>query len=213
MTGSGTASASQSGMNAKNASHTAPFHLLIRSRDPVRSGALEELVRRAGHRATPCAATDEVPEHLLDRLPDGILVFRGDTAGDELAWASRVRERLACGLILATEQWDRALAKAAAAAGFDAFLSIPATPASLNLALFQAEAVRLQMGTLRDQTADLARRLAERKLIERAKGVLMTRRQFSEEQAFRAMRSEAMRRRISLACLSAELLDEENGGP
>ncbi len=59
---------------------------------------------------------------------------------------------------------------------------------------------------LRRQVAELEQRLTERKLIERAKGLLMTRKLLNEEQAFRTMRSEAMRRRISLAQLAEELL-------
>lgn len=107
---------------------------------------------------------------------------------------------------MASNKWNPTLAKAALSAGYDAFLSIPATAESLNLALLQAEAQYCHHRHLDNQVAELEQRLEERKLIEKAKGLVMAQRKLSEEEAFRSMRTESMRRRISMARLAEELL-------
>jgi len=70
----------------------------------------------------------------------------------------------------------------------------------------------MELNHLKERVRELEQRLAERKLIEKAKGVVMLTKQLSEEQAFRMLRSEAMDRRISLAKLAEELLDSKPGG-
>lgn len=143
----------------------------------------------------------------MKRLPDSILVLHTPADTDTLRFPGQLRNKLDCLLILAADNWDWALAKAAANAGYDAFLSTPATPDSVHLSLLQAETGRMGVIQLRQQVAELEHRLAERKLIERAKGLLMARKQLNEEQAFRTMRNEAMRRRINLARLASEILE------
>jgi len=70
----------------------------------------------------------------------------------------------------------------------------------------------MELNHLKERVRELEQRLAERKLIEKAKGVVMLTKQLSEEQAFRMLRSEAMDRRISLAKLAEELLDSKTRG-
>ena len=50
-------------------------------------------------------------------------------------------------------------------------------------------------------------KLAERPVIERAKGLLMSRRNMPEEEAYRALRSMAMKRQQKLAEVAQQLLD------
>ena len=49
--------------------------------------------------------------------------------------------------------------------------------------------------------------LAERKLIERAKGILMERRQLTEAEAYALLRSQAMQNGLRLAELSRQLIN------
>ncbi|WP_246880860.1 ANTAR domain-containing response regulator [Chromobacterium violaceum] len=54
--------------------------------------------------------------------------------------------------------------------------------------------------------AEVEQRLADRKLIERAKGILMRRRQLDEEEAYAVLRSQAMKSGLRLAELSRQLI-------
>ncbi len=49
--------------------------------------------------------------------------------------------------------------------------------------------------------------LLDRKLVERAKGILQRRRRLSEEQAYRLMRNNSRRRRVPMANLAKEIIE------
>ncbi len=55
-----------------------------------------------------------------------------------------------------------------------------------------------QLRTLEAEVADLAERLETRKLVDRAKGALMTQLKISEAEAFRWIQKTAMDRRLSM---------------
>src|SRR5688500_5960460 len=60
---------------------------------------------------------------------------------------------------------------------------------------------------LRGQLAEANLKLAERKLIERAKGMLMKSRQLDEEAAYAALRKAAMDRNVKLAEIAQRIVD------
>lgn len=199
-------------MNLNPVTHDQSFKVLIWRPDGIPSSGLEQQLHRAGHCPVCCSAPDNLLDTVLKRLPDSIMVLHNPADTGTLRLAGQLRTTRDCPLILAAGNWNGTLAKAAAVAGYDAFLSIPATPDTVHVSLLQAEAGHMRIARLREQTTELEQHLAERKLIERAKGLLMTRKHLNEEQAFRTMRSEAMRRRISLARLASEILDTGAAG-
>ena len=60
---------------------------------------------------------------------------------------------------------------------------------------------------LREELADIHRRFDERKLVDRAKGILMRARQISEEEAFRVLRSAAMHAKQRVGQVSQQVID------
>jgi response regulator NasT len=63
---------------------------------------------------------------------------------------------------------------------------------------------------LLDELSDTRQKLAERKVIERAKGLLMTRHRLSEDQAYQKLRSMAMNKNLKLAEIAQRILDVED---
>ena len=61
--------------------------------------------------------------------------------------------------------------------------------------------------SLKRELADAKTQLAERKDVERAKGILMTQRQLTEEEAFQALRKFAMDRGIKMADAATRVID------
>jgi response regulator NasT len=76
----------------------------------------------------------------------------------------------------------------------------------LNVALARFR----QEQKLLDELADTRHKLAERKVVERAKGVLMAHHNLSEEQAYQKLRSMAMNRKLKLAEIAQRILDAED---
>ena len=60
---------------------------------------------------------------------------------------------------------------------------------------------------LRAELEETKARLAERKLLDRAKGILMKHRQMSEEEAFAALRTLAMQRGVRLGEAAQQVID------
>lgn len=72
----------------------------------------------------------------------------------------------------------------------------------LNVAIARFE----QFQDLQRELSDARTALADRKFIERAKGVLMKQRGFDEETAYTVLRSQAMARNLKLVDLARSLL-------
>jgi response regulator NasT len=76
----------------------------------------------------------------------------------------------------------------------------------LDVAMARFRRERKLLGEL----SDTRRQLADRKLVERAKGVLMAKSGITEEQAYQKLRSMAMNRNLKLAEVAQRILDVED---
>jgi response regulator NasT len=90
-----------------------------------------------------------------------------------------------------------------------AYLVKPFEPAQLLAALHLAWARSQEWQALTAENASLKQVLQERKLIERAKGILMKRQHWSEPEAFRRLQRTAMNQRRSMADLAQAVLNDE----
>jgi response regulator NasT len=63
---------------------------------------------------------------------------------------------------------------------------------------------------LLDELSDTRQKLAERKTVDRAKGLLMNRYSLTEEQAYQRLRTLAMNKNLKLAEVAQRLIDVED---
>jgi AmiR/NasT family two-component response regulator len=89
------------------------------------------------------------------------------------------------------------------------YLLKPVTSPSLHAALQVAVARAREIRTLRENVNTLELTLRERKLIERAKGILMTRRSLSESEAFRLLQRQSQDRRMPMAKLAESIVQAD----
>ena len=73
----------------------------------------------------------------------------------------------------------------------------------IQVAIARFEALQ----SLREELAEAQMQLADRKRIERAKGILMQQKNMSEEEAYRALRKLAMDRNLKLAEIAEQLIN------
>jgi response regulator NasT len=88
-----------------------------------------------------------------------------------------------------------------------AYLLKPVEPHQLEPAVLAAWARWSVCRQLQDENNNLKQTLQNRKVIERAKGVLMKRFRCSEDVAFRRLQRGAMNRRTTMACLAQAVLN------
>jgi response regulator NasT len=148
---------------------------------------------------------------LLDRVaieqPDVIIIDSASPTRDTLEQLSFVSARQPRPIVLFTEDRANATIQAALKAGVSAYIVAGMQPDRLQPILDVAVARFEQDRALRDELHAVNERLAERKVVERAKGILMRQKGIAEEDAFRLMRKLAMDRNRKLLDVAQQIID------
>ncbi|MDX9911006.1 MAG: ANTAR domain-containing protein [Phycisphaerales bacterium] len=93
-----------------------------------------------------------------------------------------------------------------------AYLIEPVTPEDLQASVIVAWARFEQLRDLQEQVGDLKQALSDRKIIERAKGVLMAIEEISEGEAFSRIRRAAQDQRTTMKAIAERILAGAVGG-
>ena len=142
--------------------------------------------------------------------PDVLICAVGLPETDGVEITRKVMAAAACPVVLLTSHTDPAVSARAIEAGALGFLVKPLRAEELGPALDLAVSRFREMQAVRRENETLRRSLEGRKLIERAKGILMQRLGLSEPEAFRKIQKTAMdSRRPMTEIAQALLLTEE----
>ncbi len=165
--------------------------------------ALKELgydVVGAAHRG------DEALELIRKQRPDLAILDVKMPGMDGLAVASELAKERICAVIILTAFSQRSLIEAARDAGALAYLVKPFQPSDLvptieiaTARFSEANALADELLAVADQADILGRQLELRKLLDRAKGVLMDRFDMTEPQAFGFIQRHAMDHRKKMS--------------
>ncbi len=161
----------------------------------------EAIVRLLGHRheiAALCATCRHLVESARAHEPNLIVSGAEFTDGDGLAALVEIgREQLIPSVLVTSGHSDR-LAEPAVVDHVMAFLNNPLRAVELEAAILLASARHAQLVALRTEIEALRNALADRKVIEKAKGSLMSAERLTEGEAFGRLRRSAQdnRRRI-----------------
>ncbi len=110
-------------------------------------------------------------------------------------------------VVMLTAFSQRDLIERARDAGAMAYLVKPFNQADLVPAIELAAARYAETIALREEVADVNARLETRKLVDRAKGLLMANQKMTEAEAFRWIQRTAMDRRTSMQVVAQAVLD------
>ena len=139
--------------------------------------------------------------------PDVIIIDSDSPTRDTLEQLSFVSAQQPRPIVLFTEDRDNATIQAALKAGVSAYIVAGMQPERLSPILDVAVARFEQERALRDELKSMHERLAERKVVERAKGILMKQKGVAEDEAFRLMRKLAMDRNRKLLDVAQQIID------
>jgi response regulator NasT len=151
-----------------------------------------------------------LPERIAQLQPDMIIVDAESDARDVLEHiviATRDERRP---IVMFTEDQDPESMEAAVEAGVSAYIVAGLQGERIKPVLQVALAQFRREQKLLDELSDTKSKLAERKVIERAKGLLMERQRFTEEQAYQKLRSMAMSKNLKLSEVAQRILDVED---
>ncbi|MEK8052414.1 ANTAR domain-containing protein [Ideonella sp. DXS22W] len=148
-----------------------------------------------------------LPDHLARIQPDLVIVDAESQARDTLEHvviATRDERRP---IVLFTNDDDTSHVHDAIAAGVTAYVVAGLAPERVKPVLDVAMArFKVEEG-LRRELADAKSQLQERKVIERAKGLLMQRLGLGEEEAYARLRRAAMDKKLRIAEIAQRMLD------
>jgi two-component system, response regulator PdtaR len=111
--------------------------------------------------------------------------------------------------VLASAHHDEALLARMEGVPVLGFLVKPFTEAQLKAAVAVAQARYRQLAAMRKEALDLGQALADRKLVERAKGVLMRLLRVDEDEAFRRLRETASSKNLKMIEAAQRLIAAE----
>nr|WP_205829680.1 response regulator [Microbispora sp. CL1-1] len=173
---------------------------------------LKEMLEEDGYAVVGEAGDGETAVKLAVELrPDLVILDVKMPVLDGISAAERiVSERIAPCLIL-TAFSQRDLVERARDAGAMAYLVKPFTKGDLVPAIEMAVSRHEEIAALEKEVSTLSERLETRKLVERAKGLLMAQHGWTEPQAFRWIQKASMDRRMSMRQV-AQIVVSGNGG-
>jgi two-component system, response regulator PdtaR len=168
---------------------------------------LKEMLEEEGFEVVGEAADGDAAVRLAREQRPQLVIMDIKMPGlDGLQAAERITEQDLGAVLILTAFSQRDLVHRAAEAGAMGYVVKPFQKADLMPAIEIALARYSQLSALRKETASVSEQLAVRKLVDRAKGVLMDRDGMSEAAAFRFLQKRAMDQRRPLREVAEDVL-------
>ncbi len=173
--------------------------ILICDDEPViRMNLKAMLVELGFDEVLECGDGKSAVEMALASFPDMAVLDVAMPKMDGITAATEIKKKLKIPIILLTNCYDAQTAKRAAECGIAAFLTKPLREQDLIPALEIALAHTEEVEDLREKIEDLKETIENRKVIEKAKGILIEKNRLSEAEAYRIMQKMAMDKRKTL---------------
>lgn len=185
--------------------------VLIAEDDPVVALGLERRIRSLGHEPVgPVGDGHDAVAEAQAAAPDVYLFDIGLPGLDGLQAAIRLAELgLRRPVVIVTGADDPALIERAISSGVGAYLTKPIESRELGAAIAVATARHEELRALEAEVQSGRQALEDRKLVERAKGLLMSALQLSEPEAFGRIQRTARERNLRLVEVARAIVEQE----
>ncbi len=171
---------------------------------------LEEQLKGLGYDVIGLARSGSEAVALAARLkPDLVIMDVRMPEMDGTEAARRIQQQQPVPVIMLTAYADEETIRKAEAAGALAYLVKPVNenelPPAINIALARFH----EMQELRTEVGELHEALEARKLVERAKGILMQRLRLGEREAYERLRQRARDKRMKMKDIALAIIEAE----
>jgi two-component system, response regulator PdtaR len=188
------------------------MRVLVADDDPLIALGLSERLRSLGHEPIgPAGDGEEAVALAKENLPDLYLFDIEMPTVDGLAAAARLADDgLRRPVVVITGVEDPGLVDRAIATGVSAYLTKPIDDRELAAAIELARLRQAEFEALEAEVVKAQQALEDRKLVERAKGLLMTALRVSEQEAFRRLQITARERNLRLVEVAQRIVEHES---
>jgi len=174
---------------------------------------LAEMLVEAGYDVVGQAGNGQQAVALSRELkPDLVLMDVKMPVLDGISAAEQIGEERIAPVVMLTAFSQQELVERARDAGVMAYIVKPFTASDLAPAIAIARSRWVEMHALEVEIADMGERLETRKMVDRAKGVLMAELQISEPEAFGWIQKTAMDRRLGMREVASAVVTGMTGG-
>lgn len=192
----------------------APRRVVVAEDEALIRMDLVEMLREEGYDVVGEAGDGQVAVELAESLkPDLVIMDVKMPRRDGIDAASEIAAKRIAPVVILTAFSQRELVERARDAGAMAYLVKPFSISDLVPAVELAVSRFREVTALEREVADLSDRLEARKLIERAKSVLMIRQALTEPEAFKWIQRAAMDRRSTMKAVAQVVLETLGGEP
>ena len=173
-----------------------------------RSRSLRIALLEAGYNIVAVLPADPfLPDRLNQLQPEMIIVDAESQARDTLEHVVMATRDARRPIVMFTDDSDTSHVRDAIAAGVTAYVVAGLAPERVKPVLEVAQARFEHEETMRRELAEARSQLAERKVVDRAKGLLMQRHQISEPDAYARIRKAAMDKGLKMADIAQRIVD------
>lgn len=181
--------------------------IMLVDEQPERFALLDDALRAHGHEVIARVGTDEDIIAAVERVQPDIIIVDLDSPGrdtlESMQAISRDRPRP---IVMFTNDGDSATIERAVKSGVSAYVVDGLSPERIRPILDVAMHRFREYQQLRNELEQTRMQLTERKLIEKAKGILMKKRGLDEDQAYQSLRKMAMDRNLKLSELARSII-------
>ena len=193
-------------VNSPDAKQVAP-RIIVAEDEAIIRMDLIEMLRESGYNVIGEAANGREAISLARHLkPDLAILDVKMPEIDGISAAEVITSEKLAAVLMLTAFSQRELVERARDAGAMAYLVKPFSISDLTPAIEMALGRYAQIQALEAEVGDLGQRLEARKLVDRAKGVLMANLGISEPEAFKWIQKAAMDQRSSMSAVSEGVL-------
>lgn len=183
------------------------LNILVIDEDPTRAALLEEALVSAGHsHVVTIQSTNKLRERVAALSPDMIIIDLQNPDREKLNDLFAVTRVVKKPIAMFVDQSDEESIRRAMDAGVSAYvvdgLKKDRVQAVVDVAISRFESFQ-KLVAERDSARS---ELVERKLIDRAKGLLMEHKNISEEDAYKLLRTTAMRQSRKIAAIADSII-------
>jgi len=184
------------------------MRVLVVDESAKRAEVLRAALLLAGYEVTASLTSAVTLLKTIERLEPAVILIDTDSPSrDVLEHLVMVSRHTPRPVVMFASDGTPETIRAATRAGVSAYVVDGLDEKRIKAIVDVAVARFDELQDLRDQLAQANSKLAERKLIERAKGLLMKSRSLDEEAAYAALRKAAMDRNLKLSEVAQRIVD------
>lgn len=187
------------------------LRVLLIDENRGRAALLQKALADSGYQVAAVISADEDwHQRILTDNADIILINMDSPDRDTFEYLTSLKESRPKPVIMFAHDDDRQVIQAAVKAGVSAYVADGFNVKRLRGILDVAVARFNEYQAMREQLEAAKTKLSERKLVEKAKGILMQQKGMDEDTAYRTLRKLAMDRNVKISDIAEQLIQFSN---